>query len=124
MTRYGAVLNFSGPLPDGDGICDLTARVSKIRECCERRMRRLDRRCPAAPFSTSRLNEQATVNGFVERAGSRHRILGFSHPEICSGDQSESVYSHDLPNFTWIERRHCLGRKADSQASESAWLAR
>ena len=29
MTRYGAVLNFSGPLPDGDGICDLTARVSK-----------------------------------------------------------------------------------------------
>jgi hypothetical protein len=29
MTRYGAVLNFSGPFPDGDGIYDLTTRVPK-----------------------------------------------------------------------------------------------
>jgi hypothetical protein len=29
MTRYGAVRNFRGPFPDGDGICDLTARVSE-----------------------------------------------------------------------------------------------
>jgi len=29
MTRYGAVFNFGGPFPDEDGICDLTARVSK-----------------------------------------------------------------------------------------------
>ena len=29
MTGNGAVLNFSGPFPDGDGIYDLTARVSK-----------------------------------------------------------------------------------------------
>jgi hypothetical protein len=29
MTRYGAVLNFGGPFPDGDGLGDLTARVSK-----------------------------------------------------------------------------------------------
>ena len=29
MTRYGAVLNFSGPFPDGDGISDLTTRVLK-----------------------------------------------------------------------------------------------
>ena len=29
MTRYGAVLDFCGPFPDGDGIYDLTARVSK-----------------------------------------------------------------------------------------------
>ena len=29
MTGNGAVLNFSGPFPDGDGIYDLTARVFK-----------------------------------------------------------------------------------------------
>jgi hypothetical protein len=29
MTRNGAVLDFCGPLPDGDGIYDLTARVFK-----------------------------------------------------------------------------------------------
>jgi len=28
ITRYGAVRNFSGPFPDGDGFGDLTARVS------------------------------------------------------------------------------------------------
>ena len=29
MTRNGAVLHFSGPFPDGDGLGDLTTRVSK-----------------------------------------------------------------------------------------------
>jgi hypothetical protein len=29
MAGNGAVLNFCGPFPNGDGICDLTARVFK-----------------------------------------------------------------------------------------------
>jgi len=29
MAGYGAVRNFSGPFPDGDGIYDLTTRVPK-----------------------------------------------------------------------------------------------
>jgi len=29
MTRYGAILNFCGPFPDGEGIYDLTTRVPK-----------------------------------------------------------------------------------------------
>src|SRR5260370_30584601 len=49
----------------------------------------------------------------------------FSQPEICCGDQSRiSLLATIFRNFTWIERRHRLGRKADSQASLSAWLAR
>src|SRR5216683_3817086 len=37
----------------------------------------------------------------------------FSHPEICSGDQSRiSLLATIFCNFTWIERRHCLGRKS------------
>src|SRR5450432_292707 len=67
MARYGAVLNFRGPFPDGDGIGDLTARVSK-----DTRVLR-----PAyAPLGSqvlnqllfqhsSRLYEQAAINRFV-----------------------------------------------------------
>ena len=41
----------------------------------------------------------------------------FSHPEICSGDQSRiSLLATILCNFTCMARRHALGRKADSQA--------
>src|ERR1700724_3165561 len=49
----------------------------------------------------------------------------FSQPEICSGDQSRiSLLATMFRNFTWIARRHRLGRNADSQAWESASLAR
>jgi len=71
---------------------------------------------------SARLNEQASVNGFV---GHTHAlIIGywiFNHPEICSGDQSRiSLLATMFRNFTWMERRQRLGRKADSQASPSA----
>src|SRR5271169_1743129 len=49
----------------------------------------------------------------------------FSHPEICSGDQSKiSLLATTFCNLPWMARRHGLGRKAESQASESASLAR
>src|SRR6266852_5223780 len=49
----------------------------------------------------------------------------FSHPEICSGDQSNiSLLATIFCNLTWIASKQRLGRKADSQASESASLAR
>src|SRR6266436_1078732 len=49
----------------------------------------------------------------------------FSHPEICSGDQSNiSLLATIFCNLTWIASKQRLGRKADSQASEPASLAR
>src|SRR5258707_15712252 len=49
----------------------------------------------------------------------------FNHPEICSGDQSRiSLLATIVRSFPWVARRHVLGRKADSQAWESASLAR
>ena len=45
MTGNSAVFNLRRSFPDGDGIDDLTARLSPARECRERRIRRLDRRC-------------------------------------------------------------------------------
>src|SRR5467141_2540991 len=110
MTRYGAVLNFSGPLPDGDGICDLTARVSK------------DTRVLRAAYAT--LGSQVPQQLFFQHSSRLSGYWVFNHPETCSGDQSRiSLLATIFRNFTWMERRHRLGRKADSQASESAWLA-
>src|SRR5208282_5283488 len=49
----------------------------------------------------------------------------FSHPEICSGDQSRiSLLATSFRNFTWTARRQRLGRRADSQAWWSASWAR
>src|SRR6266436_7521309 len=80
MTRYGAVLNFSGPLPDGDGICDLTARVSKDTRVLRAAHATLGSQVPQQLLlqHSSRLNEQATVNGFVGHAQALViGILGF-----------------------------------------------
>src|SRR3984893_15156146 len=80
MTRYGAVLNFRGPFSDGDGICDLTARVAKDTSVLRAAYATLGSQVPKQLFlqHSSRLNEQATVNGFV---GHTHAlvigILGF-----------------------------------------------
>jgi hypothetical protein len=42
----------------------------------------------------------------------------FSHPEICSGDQSKiSLLATIFCSFSWMARRHRFGRKADSQAA-------
>src|SRR6266481_58144 len=70
MTRYGAVLNFSGPFPDGDGICDLAARVFKDTSVLRAAYATLGPQVPKQLFlqHSARLNEQATVNGFVGHA--------------------------------------------------------
>ena len=58
----------------------------------------------------------------------RFSSLGYwilSHPETCSGDQSSiSLLTTISRSGSWMARRHCLGRRADFQASESASLAR
>src|SRR5579864_6756663 len=70
MAGNGAVLNFRGPFPDGDGIDDLSTAVSTIT------------RVPRAAYTplgpkmlnqlllqhSSRLNKQAAVNGFMGHA--------------------------------------------------------
>lgn len=49
----------------------------------------------------------------------------FSHPEICSGDQSKiSLLATILCNLPWMARRRRLGRKADSDFCLAESLAR
>src|SRR5216684_6353007 len=70
MTRYGAVLNFSGPFPDGDGIYDLTTRVFKDTRVLRTADAALGPKMSNQFFfqRSPRLNEQATVNGLVGHA--------------------------------------------------------
>ena len=80
MTRYGAVLDFCGALSDGDGICNLTARVFKDASVLRAAYATLGSQVPQQllPQHSSRLNEQATVNGFVGHAQALVvGILGF-----------------------------------------------
>src|ERR1700690_350065 len=79
MTWNGAVLNFCGSFPDGDGVNDLTARVSKDMRVLRAAYAALGSQVPKQLFlqHSSRLNEQATVNGLVGRAhGLIFPILG------------------------------------------------
>ncbi|HMD07551.1 MAG TPA: hypothetical protein VKH63_08455 [Candidatus Acidoferrum sp.] len=70
MTRYGAVLNFSGPFRDGDGIYDLTTRVPKETRVLRAADAALGPKMSNQLFfqRSPRLNEQATVNGLVGHA--------------------------------------------------------
>src|SRR5260370_6817562 len=70
MARAGAVLNLGGSLPDGDGICDLTAGVSKDTRVLRAAYATLGSQVPQQLLlqHSPRLNEQATVNGFVGHA--------------------------------------------------------
>src|SRR5712692_4397968 len=67
MTRYGAVLNFSGPFPDGNGIYDLTTRVPKDTRVLRTADAALGPQMSNQLFfqRSPRLNEQTTVNGLV-----------------------------------------------------------
>jgi hypothetical protein len=56
-------------------------------------------------------------------ASSGYRV--FSHPEICSGDQSRiSLLATMLRNLRLTASQHFFGRKAESQAWLSAACAR
>src|SRR4029434_11306542 len=48
-----------------------------------------------------------------------------SHPEICSGDQSNASFSATRHRSSgWLARRHGLGRSARSQARAAVSVAR
>ena len=59
MTRNGAVLHFSGPFPDGDGLGDLTARVFKDARVLRAAYAALGSQMPKQLFlqHAARLNE-------------------------------------------------------------------
>src|SRR5260370_3417133 len=128
MPRNGSVFHFRGPFTDRDGIDDLAAGLSADR-CMERAAH-----APLAPQvlhqllfqHAPRLEEQASVNGLVGHAPALViGILCLSHPEICSGDQSNtSLLATIFRNLRWLARRHLLGRNPDPQASLSASWAR
>src|SRR5579863_5066143 len=72
------------------------------------------------------LNEQASVDSLV---GHVHAlVIGyaiFSHPEICSGDQSRiSLLATMFRNLRLQARRQLFGRNAETQAWRSASWAR
>jgi hypothetical protein len=70
MTGDGAVLNFSGPFPHGDGIYDLTARVFKDTRVLRAAYAALGSQVPHQLFlqHCAGLDEQAAVNRFVGHA--------------------------------------------------------
>jgi hypothetical protein len=70
MAGDGAVFDFSGPLPDGDGIDDLTTAVSAITGLLRAAYKPLGPKVPNQLFlqHSSRLDEQAAVNGLVGHA--------------------------------------------------------
>src|ERR1700674_648247 len=113
MTRNGAVLHFSGPFPDGDGLGDLTARVSEDM--------RVLRPAYAAPGSqvlpqllfqhSARLNEQASVNGFV---GHTHAliigILGFQPAgNLLRRPVQNQFTRNDVPQLQVDGKKAALG---------------
>src|SRR4029077_2091612 len=128
MTRDRPVRNFRGSFPDRDGIGDLTARVLENTRVL---------RVTHAPlgsqvvqqlfFSTPRawMNRLRYMVSWDTRIPSSLGYGVFSHPEICSGDQSKiSLLVTTSRNLGCRARRHFLGRKADSQAWSSAACAR
>src|SRR3990172_8156602 len=70
MTGNGAVLDFRGPFPDGDGIDDLTAGRSADTGVSRAAYTPLGPKVPHELFlqHSARLDEQAAVNGFVGHA--------------------------------------------------------
>ena len=103
MTRNGAVLRFSGPFADRDGLRDLTPPIFKDTRVLRPAYAALGSQV-LQQFLFQRstgLNEQASVK-----------------PEICLGDQSRiSLLATMSRNFRLMERRQRLGRKTDCQAS-------
>jgi len=81
--------------------------------------------CFAISSPRSHVSERFSVAAWNTRmlalAGSRV----FSQPEICSGDQPKiSLLATMLRNLRLTGRRHCFGRRAESQAWSSAAWAR
>src|SRR5271167_205668 len=70
MTRNSTVLNFRRSFSDRDGIYDLTARLSADTRVLRAAEAALGSQVPQQLFlqRSSRLDEQATVNGFVGHA--------------------------------------------------------
>src|SRR5258705_575427 len=110
MTGNGAVLDFSGPFPDGDGIYDSTARVFK------------DTRVPRAAYAalgsqvshqlflqhSAGLDEQAAVNSFV---GHAHALV-IGIPDL---QPSRNLFRRPIQNqFTrnHLPQLHMNGQKA------------
>src|SRR5712675_772363 len=81
MAGKGPILDFRGPFPDGDGIDDLTTAVSAITGLPRAAYTPLGPKVLNQLFfqHSSRLDEQAAVNGFVGHAHILSlRDIGFS----------------------------------------------
>src|SRR5271169_3386057 len=110
MTRNGAVLHFSGPFPDGDGLWDLTARVFEDTRVLRPAYATLGPQVLQQLLfqHSARLNEQASVNGFV---GHTHVfIIG-----ILDFQPSGNLFRRPVQNqFTRndVPQLHVDGKKA------------
>src|SRR5277367_2262843 len=100
MPRNCAVRNFRGPFPDGDGPCDLAARVfidARVLRAAYAALR--PQVCQQLFFQHSaRLDEQATVNGLVGHAQALILgILGLQPSRNLLATSLTAVYSLRSP---------------------------
>src|SRR5215472_11910491 len=114
MAGNGSVFRLRRSFPNRDGIDDLTPGLSVFAGMARAAHASFRPQVIHKRFFqySSRLNEQAAVDGLVG-------------PEICSGDQSRiSLLATMFRNLRFLARRHLFGRRAESQAWSSASWAR
>src|SRR6266478_1752145 len=110
MTGNGAILNFSGSFPDGDGIYDLTARVFEDTRVLRAAYAALGSQVPQQLFlqHSAGLDEQAAVNRFVGHAHAL--VIG-----ILNLQPSGNLFRRPIQNqFTrnHLLQLHLNGKKA------------
>src|SRR5260370_11911320 len=108
MTGNGAVRNFSGPFPDGDGIYDLTARVFKDTSVLRAAYAALGSQVPHQLFfqHSAGLDEQAAANRFV---GYAHTLVIV----ILELQLSRNLFRRPIPNQ--VTRNHLPQLHMNSQ---------
>src|SRR6266403_945930 len=113
VTRNGTVLHFSGPFADRDGLRDLTAPVFKDTRVLRSAYAALGSQVVQQLLfqSSTGLNEQASVNGFV---GHTHAliigILGFQPAgNLLRRPVQNQFTRNDVPQFQVDGKKAALG---------------
>jgi len=103
LVKSSAAINIDRLASDGGGLLGAEKSAARATSSAV---------CPRG------LNEQAAVNGLARHSHAPLvGIRSFSHPEICSGDQSRiSLLAAVFRNFGLTARRHFFDRNAKSQA--------
>ena len=125
MTRNRAVLHFSGPFADRDGLRDLTAPVFKDTRVLRPAYAALGSQVLQQLFfqRSTRLNEQAAVNGFV---GHTHAliigILDFQPAGDLLGRPVQNQFTrNDVPQLQVDGKKAALGPQGRLPGCAVGW---